>query len=160
MRDYYVAIDNGVSGSIAILGPNNLIQFHQTPVKKELNYTKEKQWLNRIDTGKLTIILDIVPPDRCLVVLERPMINPTRFKATVSAIRALEATLIVLEQLKLPLQYIDSKQWQREFLPANVSGEELKPASKQVCARLFPSITTKKDGDSLLMAEWARRHNL
>jgi hypothetical protein len=46
------------------------------------------------------------------------------------------------------------------MLPKNVSGDELKPASKQVAERLFPSLEFKTDGDGLLIAEWARRKQM
>ena len=49
--------------------------------------------------------------------IERPMVNPKRFEATVSALRALEATLIVLESLNIGKEYCDSKGWQKALLP-------------------------------------------
>lgn len=90
------------------------------------------------------------------------MVNPGRFKATVSALRALEATQIVLEALKVPYQWIDSKEWQKAMLPAGLEKEELKTASTQICKRLFPSVFIKHDGDgdSLLIAEYLRRQNV
>jgi len=91
--------------------------------------------------------------------LERPMVNPGRFKATASALRALEATLIVLERLNIPFQYIDSKEWQRHLLPKGIEKDELKKAALDVARRLFPSVQTK-DADSLLIAEYARRMRL
>ena len=38
---------------------------------------------------------------KILVVLERPMVNPSRFKASKSALRAYEATLIILELISI-----------------------------------------------------------
>lgn len=164
MRDYYIGIDNGVTGSIGIIGPTSS-SFGKTPVKKVLNYTKEKAWLHRIDTPLLKEILQnykstLAMPINVLLLLERPMLNPRRWKASVSAIRALEATLIVIEELGIPYVYVDSKEWQSAMLPKNVSGDELKPASKQVAERLFPSLEFKSDGDGILIAEWARRKQL
>ena len=71
----------------------------------------------------------------------------------------LEATIIVLELLKIPFEYIDSKAWQRELLPKGLRKEELKKASLDVGRRLFPQIdwTKFKDADGLLIAEWGRR---
>lgn len=54
------------------------------------------------------------------VLLERPMVNPGRFVATGSALRALEATVIVLEQLRLQPPYIDSNEGQKALLPAGL----------------------------------------
>jgi hypothetical protein len=163
MKDWYVGIDNGVTGSIGVLGPKGIQQFHTTPVKKELNYTKTKAWINRIDTAALKIIFDnlALVPANSLVLIERPMVNPGRFKATVSALRALEATLITVESFNLPIRYVDSKEWQQNILPEGLEGpEELKAASLSIGKRLFPNLTFKKDADSILMAEWARRNNL
>ena len=99
------------------------------------------------------------------VFLERPMVNPGRFQATASALRAMEATLIVLEMFKLPLQYVDSKQWQKALLPSGIKGPaELKKASMDIGCRMFPHLSEiiKKQGDAdgLLIAEWARRSQL
>lgn len=162
MRNYYIGIDNGVTGSIGIVSSDGVADYHKTPVKKVLNYTKDKAWLNRVDTEKLREILKPYADKsrNSLVILERPMINPSRWTASVSAMRALEATLIVIEELGLPYLYIDSKQWQSMLLPLNVTGEELKPASKEVANRLFPKLQFKTDGDGILIAEWARRKQL
>lgn len=154
---FYVGIDNGVSGNIGILHSVAKPRYYHTPIKKELNYTKTKKWLNRIDIEKLGDLLDLA--EETIVFIERPMVNPGRFQASVSALRALEATLIVLEQLKLSYQYIDSKEWQKELLPSGLRGDELKKASLQVGERLFPKINFKgfNDADGLLIAEYCRR---
>lgn len=165
MKKFYVGIDNGVSGSIGIINTEtNQVIYRPTPVKKELNYTKEKAYLNRIDRKKVkelfTEMFGDTPTENILVVLERPMINPKRWKASVSAIRALESTLTIFEDLSLPFVYIDSKEWQKTILPKGVEGEELKEASLLVAKRLFPNLDFKGDGDGILIAEWARRKQL
>ncbi len=155
----FIGIDNGVSGSIAVIGSDSRVSLiFPMPVKKELNYTKAKGWINRVDAEKLRSIIDPFI-EFSKVYLERPMINPKRWKASVSAIRALEATLIVCEQLGLSVQYVDSKEWQKVMLPKGLKSEELKSASLSIGKRMFPSLKNhfKKDADSLLMAEWARR---
>jgi len=159
----YVAIDNGISGSIAILGRDEQF-FCKTPIKKELSYTKTKQYISRINFSLLLELLrkQLEGYTNVLVLLERPIVNPTRFKATVSGLRAFEATLITIEVLNLPFQYEDSKKWQKEMLPSGLKGEELKAASLDVGNRLFPQFSSIKhpDRDSLLMAEYARRKQL
>jgi hypothetical protein len=156
---FYIGIDNGVSGSIGIIHSVGKTQFYHTPIKKELNYTKVKKWLNRIDINKLFGILDV--QEEAIVYIERPMVNPGRFQATVSALRALEATLITLENCGLAYQYVDSKEWQSSLLPKKLKGPELKEASLQIGKRLFPQIDFKKfdDADGLLIAEYCRRMN-
>ena len=159
----YIGIDNGVSGSIAAIVDDLLVYIH-TPVKKALSYTKVKKFITRIDAPELQEWFkefksvygnDVV----WHIALERPFVNPKMFLATLSAIRALEATICVLETLKLPYQYLDSKQWQRDMLPSGLKGkDELKKASLCIGRRLFPQIDLKgfNDCDGLLMAEWLR----
>lgn len=158
----YIGIDNGVTGTIAVLG-EDASAFIETPVFSCLNYQKSKaRNVSRIDTAGLQQWLSAYDPASVRVAIERPMINITRFQASVSAARALEATLIVLERLRFGYEYLDSKMWQKELLPAGIKGApNLKKASKEVGLRLFPihSDLIKKhgDADALLIAEWLRR---
>jgi hypothetical protein len=168
MEKTYIGIDNGVTGSIGIITNDNIVYFEKTPIKKEQSYTKKKQNITRINGYFLTGLLRFLSPKKnitpvfCLI--ERPMINPGRWKASMSAIRCLEATLIILEHLEIPFQYIDSKEWQKEMLPSGLKKEELKKASVDIGCRLFPRfkemIIKHKDADSLLIAEYARRKGL
>ena len=156
----FAGIDNGVSGTIGIIFPDKT-EFYETPVRLEQSYTKKKQNISRIIVKDLIYILDIEDFD-LMVLIERPMINGKRFKASMSAARALEATLNVLEMLEIPYQYIDSKEWQRELLPSGIKGSELlKKASLDIGCRLFPQhkelIQKHKDADGILMAEYCRR---
>lgn len=158
MARFFVGADNGISGSFGIISEDqSVVLYYPTPIKRELNYTKTKQWLNRVDVVELSKILSPFKDCTIEVLLERPMVNPGRFKASVSALRALEATLIVLEALGLPYRYCDSKEWQKVMLPAGLEKEELKKASLDVAKRYFPNIKLKKDGDSLLMAMYAKQ---
>jgi len=166
----YVGIDNGVSGSIAILtSSGEVLAYAPTPVKKDLNYTKKKAYVNRVDVGQLRHLFEewfqCHPVDEIRVFLERPMINPGRWMASCSAMRCLEATLIALESKGIGLTgYMDSKPWQKEMLPAGLRGDELKEASRQVGSRKWPhlakQIAKQKDADALLIAEYARRKQL
>lgn len=166
----YIGIDNGVTGTIGWVGENLCPGIWETPVKSEQSYTREKKNITRIDAPRLEALLaDVVGtsnPADCLVVIERPMINPMRFVASVSAARSLEATLVVVEKLGLPRMYADSRAWQKALLPHGCKGDELKKASLDIGCRLFPGGTTEqtirkhKDADALLIAEWARREKL
>jgi hypothetical protein len=160
----FIGIDNGVSGSIAILREDGAVKhFSPTPIIRCLNYTKKKQFLNRVDGNKLAEIFIQNVLSRSVCYIERPMINPTRWKASVSAIRALEATLIILESLDIPYYYIDSKEWQKELLPKHDKKEkdiDLKFMACEVAKRMFPKVFRDKkvkDADGLLIAEYARR---
>jgi len=153
----FVGCDNGITGSIGIISDNEIKFFH-TPIKKELSYTKKKQWISRIDGNKLYTLLQPYADTNTIVSLERPMINPLRWKASMSAIRALEATLIVVESLNLSYSYLDSKQWQKKLLPAGLKKEEIKEASLQIGKRTFPQVDFKgfKDADGLLIAHYLK----
>lgn len=166
----YIGIDNGVTGTIGWVG-GSLLNGHivETPVKEEQSYTKAKKNINRVDYPTLFNLLKVIQGPASagdvLVVIERPMINPMRFQASVSAARSLEATLIAVEELGFPRIYVDSKQWQKALLPQGCEGKELKKASMDIGCRLFPgkdeeTIRKHKDADALLIAEWARRENL
>jgi len=163
----YIGIDNGISGTVGCIY-NNQTWFFKTPTKIEQNYTKAKANISRIDTPNLIFELNKIiqkcKPEQIICLIERPMVNPTRFKATTSALRALEATLICIELLKIPFQYEDSKKWQKELLPQGAKKEELKRYSMEIGCRLFPQhselIKKHKDADGILMAEYAKRKGL
>lgn len=157
----YIGIDNGVSGTIGIIN-DSITFYYKTPVFMVQDYTKKIKNINRIDTAKLEELLSPLK-NNSFAVLERPMVNPRQFNATLSGIRALEATLIVLERLEIPYQILDSKEWQSELLPKGTNNKLDKKATKKVSLdvgnRLFPKFKDFKhdDRDGLLMAEYARR---
>jgi hypothetical protein len=160
----YCGIDNGVSGSIGFVSENNSL-FILTPTKLCTNYQKKAKQLNRIDFQGLRSLFSDFTSENIKVFLERPLVNPGRFEATASALRAFEATIICLEELGLPYEYIDSKQWQKKLLPEGLKGsQEQKKASMDVGMRMFPqfaeAIRKHKDADGILIAEWARRERL
>jgi hypothetical protein len=154
----FIGIDNGVTGAITILNRDNEIMLHiKTPVKKCLNYTKKKAFMNRVDFQKLSSALT-VGGDNTFCMIERPMVNPGRWIASISALRCLEATEILLEELKIPYQFIDSKEWQKELLPSGLIKDELKLAADSVAKRLFPREKIF-NSDSILIAEYCFRKN-
>lgn len=163
MSKIYIGIDNGTTGTIGIVGDNIEAKIFHTPVKKEQDYTKAKKNVSRLDVNGFMEILNQYNHNDICVICERPMINPTRWTASMTAIRCLEAQLVVLEVLGLSHQFIDSKEWQKMLLPKGLQGaNELKKASKDIGKRLFPQLSDFKhtDYDGLLIAEFARRKNL
>ena len=165
----YIGIDNGVSGSIGwvdLLGIES--GFKITPIFKTLNYQKKVKNVNRIDFKRLNKFIRVLCHSTttlttCLALIERPMVNPGRFQASASALRAMETTLNALEWRGVPYRFVDSKEWQKIMLPKGIKGTPaLKEASLQIGQRLFPQFTGlyKGDADGILIAEWARRERL
>ena len=157
----YVGIDNGVSGTIAVIKDGD-VSFCKTPVVKVQDYTKRKKIISRLDAVTFDLILSRLDASDSFIVIERPMINPTRLTATESAIRCHEAMLILIERRGLPYQFCDSREWQSKMLPKGCAGPDLKVMSKEIGNRLFPKFAdvNHPDRDALLIAEWARRSNL
>ena len=158
-----IGVDNGVTGTIGVVGEEIEPKICHTPVKKEQNYTKKRDNITRLDANGFADILKQFDAKDVMVVMERPMVNPTRFKATTSALRCFEAELTLIEHFGFPYCYVDSKDWQRELLPKGIKGaDEQKKASKDIGKRLFPQLADFKhsDFDGLLIAEYARRKNL
>ena len=160
----YIGIDNGVSGSIAIISDENVMLF-PTPTTFGQDYTKTKKSVSRVDhTALKALLLNHVSIDNLHdveVVLERPMVNPTRFQASASALRALESTLIALEDLEYSYSFIDSKTWQKKYLSAGIKGApKLKKDSCDRGVKRFPFLKTQilfqTDADALWIALWAK----
>ena len=170
-REIYIGIDNGVTGSVGIIvhcdrdGISN--SFFGTPSFVEQSYVKAKKNRSRIDTRKLRAnirkVYDYKDESHSIYcLLERPMINGMRFQASISAACAMEAMMITLERLKVPIVWIDSKEWQKVLLPSGIKGgPDLKRVSAKVGCKLFPKlkkpILEQEDADGLLIAEYCRR---
>lgn len=159
-RKLYIGIDNGVSGTIGWSNGSDIFGQVKIPCFSEKNYTKAKGNITRVNHEKLKELLNLINKQCALAIIERPMVNPGRFQATISAVRALESVQIALMALSIPYQFVDSKEWQKDMLPKGLKGEELKKASRDIGKRLFPSIEGKPDCDGILMAEWSRRKRL
>ena len=159
---FWVGWDNGTNTGVAIIDDEKNAQYFKLPVKSTVNYQKVKENITRIDVVAMKEKLKDLDPAKTIVLIERPMVNPGMFKASLSGVRALESTLIVVEWLNLPYMFMDSKNWQGDMIPSGVHGKDLKKVSLEIGKRLFPNLEWKgfKDADSLLMAEYARRKNL
>lgn len=162
-KKVFIGIDNGVSGTIGVISDKGN-KFIKTPVFSTLKYTKKKANITRVNHKELYKFLqDVISSydiSEVICGLERPMVNPTRFNASASALRAFESTLIVLENLDIPYFYIDSKEWQKNLLPKGIKGNvQLKRASLSVGNRLFPEFKNFKhsDRDGILIAEHIRK---
>ena len=170
MNGIVIGIDNGVSGAIAVAWPSGKYTLKPTPTKVEQNYQKKAKNVTRIDHVQLGVLLSEIkafaatfPGDECLrIVMEKPFVNPGNFVATSSSLRAMEATLVVVEQLGLGYQFLDAKEWQKRMLPEGTKTRPLlKKASKELGIRTFPDLTDAivkiKDADAVWIAEYARK---
>jgi len=168
LMKYFCGVDNGVSGSFALLDELGEVKFFvKTPTFKEQNYTKEKYIVNRVDTKKLFEILKPYIGKEVKILLERPLVNNSFFSSTCSAMRSLEATLIVLEKLKFSYEFLDSTEWQNELLPEYWEGQLvekkiLKVASLEIGKKLYPQVNFNgfKDADGLLIAHYCKQKYL
>jgi len=162
----FIGQDNGCTGSIAILGLPDGPRYYSTPVFEYYSYQKAKTRIHRIDVPKLKELYRALVGDSLgHLMIERPMVMPARFAATVSALRSYEASLIAAEEA-LPncsIETIDSRVWQKRFLPIGAKGPELKVASMQRGCELFPQfremIGKRKEADALLIAEHCRKEH-
>lgn len=163
-KKFYIGWDNGITGSIGCVERNEGFQFFiKTPIFEDLKYTKTKgKIIKRVNYQEIMILFDKLQQEGDIFVLvERPMVNPINFNASLAAVRVHEAQMMILESMGIPFEYTDSKPWQSEMLPAGIKGsDELKKASKIIGKRLFPMIDLKHpDCDGILMAEYAKRSN-
>ena len=166
-------LDNGSTGTISCINKvDGTISFMKTPSRVELDYTQDIKYINRIDVVELKkwfeTNISLMKDDNrfIIVILERPMKNPTRFEQSISACRAFEATLIILEELNLKYIVIDSKQWQHYFFGKNTINIDLKLESmrkgldvlkknfKKQYNEISEIIKNHGDADSLLICQY------
>lgn len=165
-----IGIDNGTTGTIGFICGAGY-EFYETPVIKTIDFTTSKlKNIKRLNNVEFTTLITSFTEkakennEKLLCYMERPLINPALFQASLLAVRCLEAEITILETLKVPYLVIDSKAWQRKLLPkSNVKDRKLqkkvlKDTSMQVAIRLFPNckelIEKHKDGDGLLIARF------
>lgn len=176
--DLIVGIDNGSTGTICAWHiKNNLIDFILTPNKHVLNYQKQITYIDRIDYIKLNLWFNQQirknkelndKEIKIVVILERPMVNPQRFDSSINAVRAFQATIILLQQLGIKYVVIDSKEWQHYFFGKDTMMINLKLASKKLGietinmynnernAEYVKLIEDHGDADALLIARYAK----
>ena len=124
MSKIYVGCDNGVSGTIGFVGDGIEPKIFHTPIKKEQDYTKSKKIISRLDYSKFMQLFDGYDKNDIIILQERPLINSTRFNATISAARCHEAELIMVELMGLKHMFRDSKEWQSILLPKGIKGSD------------------------------------
>ncbi len=160
MSKYTIAIDNGTTGTIAILGPDTPF-FDVVPTKEHL-MGRAGKIIKRIDTADLlATIFNRLPADSSQIsaYVERPFTGSAMMiNTTVLSARAHEAVLIVLERLAVGTATVDSKEWQAAMLGKVKGSAELKKASMLRGMAMYPQfaaqIKAHGDADALLMAHY------
>ena len=142
----FIGIDNG-RGSVGIItiGKTTVrTKYFPVPCKSEQNYTKKKANISRVVNQTLTTLLTGYDPKNTFVLIERPMINPMRFSQSIIAGRALEAVLVVIENLGYKHAYCDSKEWQRMLLPQRSLAKKGKQTGKGSAKKSRPIASSRK----------------
>lgn len=154
-----ISIDNGTTGSIAILSPDGSF-FEPIPTKEAL-FGKAGKVVKRIDHADLDSMIKgrTAPNWTITAYIERPFTGSAMMiNTTVLSARAHEAVCIVLEQLGIGYETVDSKPWQAAMLGAIKGSAELKKASKLRGMQMYPALAAAikdhGDADSLLMAHY------
>lgn len=156
--------DNGTTGTIGWRCGCTINEMIEVPVKKRASFHKVPHSTTVIDVDALEKalrdMLDRAKVKPCDVIAyrERPMINPKRWQASMSASRADEAETIILERMGIEYHYVDSKAWQRHILPSSgkkgTTSDILKAESKDIGCKIFEHSQSgiidviKKHGDA------------
>jgi len=173
-----IGIDNGVTGALCVMPFGDIADseplepssehFWRVPTSRTENYQKEAKSITRLNTSKLLERLQSwVLIEEAFAVIERPLVNPARFDATLSAVRCFEATLVVLEHLGIPYRFIDSREWQSALLPGIKGPGNLKDAGMEWCRKRYPDLSYEfdeatpiknfpDDGDAVCIAHYAK----
>ena len=164
MSKFTLSVDNGVTGSVAILGPDG--PFFEPVPTKEFLMGKAGKVIKRIDYDQLwdMIAPRINKPALARAYVERPFTGSAMMiNTTVLAARAHEVVILLLEQMSIGFETVDSKSWQLPILGAVKGSAELKKASKLRGMALYPSLAAAirdhGDADSLLMAHHFHHNN-
>ena len=170
-----IGIDNGTTGTMCSwILESGLIDFIETPSKRELNYQKEINYIDRLDHNNFKNWIknqiksaELIYKDKIkvIIILERPMVNPKRFDSSIMAVRTFESTLVILQQMNLNYIVIDSKQWQHYFFGKETTFIDLKFESLKKGLEVVNEyknldniknlITKHGDADALLITKFA-----
>lgn len=168
-----IGIDNGSTGSIGILTTEGAL-FESVPTQDYLHYGKKGTISKRLDRAALSHLLSpyCVPQgsvagvtrwigrSNVRVFIERPFTGKF-INAVIPAHRFFEATIIVLEDMQLGYEVVDSGAWQAALLGGVSGSAQLKRASKLRGEQLYPAlkgaIKSQGDADGLLIAHHYHR---
>lgn len=160
---WYVGIDPGVTGAIALLGPG-YADVWDTPYAGGDYLGPEMRGLLAAAQGLTGIVPDGAPPIPLLVSIERVQIfHGTKGSphASLKQGRGIGLWEGIVVGLGLPYELVEPRRWRATV---GVPPKADKNASRMIAMRLFPQLApqlqrVKDDGraDALLIAEAARR---
>lgn len=153
-----VGIDNGSSGSYAVIKDGVCLHFGPVPTKEALHYGKKGGITMRLDRQKLAQTIELFTGGLpCRAYVERPFTGGPMFINTMLVARAFyEATLCCMEDSHIGVQTVDSREWQKPILGEIKGSPALKKASMLKGCQLYPqwagAIKKHGDADGLLIA--------
>lgn len=153
-----IGIDNGSTGSIAILSPAGAL--FEPMFTKDQAEGKAGKIIKRIDVASLEYWLDQNierPMGRAFAYIEKPFTgSPMMINTAVLAARSYEAVIVTLERMGIGYQQVTSKDWQKAILGDVKGSPALKAASKSRGQQMYPqlakAIQSHGDADGLLIA--------
>lgn len=165
-RKLVIGIDNGVTGSFALINESGDIHYFPTPTRREFGWSsgRSKSSINnyrRLDPDELTNILaeKLIGLAEIVVYLERPMLQGgVRFLSSISAAMCHADTTRCLEEFaqrvgtKLTINIIDSKKWQSvtaKHVPGKRSTKEM---SKYFAENVLNIYKAVPDSDAVCIA--------
>ena len=160
--DTFVGIDNGSTGSIGIIQPEHDAIYMPMPTISEVDFHKDQEHMvTRVNHPVLETIICNFDPEKTYVTLERPLYNNRMFAQSMSAARAFESVLILLDKYQITRETIDSTQWQNMFFPGNRKSRDkgiTKAMSNKYGKIYFPDLDIMglKDYDGILIAKFCQ----
>lgn len=159
--EYFIGIDPGLSGAVAIISSDGEATIHDTPTTKVKSGKKNK---NMYVESLMADILRQYAGDNVEVKLEKAQSMPKQGVAsTFSTGEGYGLWRGILAALRMPYTIVTSQKWKKAMMDG--MGKE-KSASCYRGQQLFPSVELfgpqggAKDGrgDALLIAEYGRRN--
>ena len=150
-----IGIDPGLSGGIAVLENNKVLNIFDMPVMSEGK--KNKRQLNSAQLATL-IKKNIEPNEEVVVVVEQVNAMPGQgvtsmfnFGQTFGAIKGICATL------ELPIFFVRPAKWKKHFTLINSSKDSSRTKAIEMYPTLSNQLTKKKDvnkSDAILIARF------
>jgi hypothetical protein len=164
--DYFVGVDNGPTALWTILGADGKLVAHfPVPTKTTKNYQRTvDREVTRINVHQLREMFRPYVGKNILFAVEKPMVMPQRFQATLTAVRAFEATLVAFELMQqdgvgVSYTIANSLDWQKPMIPEALARKEKGKLAEKRRKKLLAAC--KKKGktreETARILEWATK---